>query len=352
MRLASLVFALFLITLHAAPVPAPILQSPADGASAVPVASTLSWTWRDSLLVNGAFEQGLTAGWQSGGASVWTLSRNSDIQSGTNIAEAFSPFQSPTPSAGTGSLIQQVTLPADAVTATLNWYESLQHVPIPRSTPWPRLEVSLWLDSQTKLETLHVSYGIETEWSRFKWVRRTNDLSAYVGQTVRLVVEASKASTLETINPWVDGFSLLVERTDLPWFEIYLGTAVPLGPVNLIGRTNALSLNVAGLPPNTLHYWQVASVRDGVTNRSPVRSFTTEQAVLSTIDIVSRTTNRVTVGFNTRINRFYAIEQSDNLETVTWNEVFPSTPGTGNPMMADLPINSVNRGFWRLRVDP
>jgi len=53
-----------------------------------------------------------------------------------------------------------------------------------------------------------------------------------------------------------------------------------------------------------------------------------------------------------RNNRFCAIEQSDNLENVTWNEVFPSTPGTGNPMMADLPINSVNRGFWRLRVDP
>ncbi|PYK60415.1 MAG: hypothetical protein DME21_11585 [Verrucomicrobia bacterium] len=70
MRLASVVFTLSLITLHAAPVPAPILQLPADGASAVPVATTLSWTWRDSLLVNGAFEQGLTAGWQSGGADL------------------------------------------------------------------------------------------------------------------------------------------------------------------------------------------------------------------------------------------------------------------------------------------
>ena len=69
-----------------------------------------------------------------------------------------------------------------------------------------------------------------------------------------------------------------------------------------------------------------------------------DESVVEAIQIIPHATRR--------INRFYAIEQSDNLETMTWNEVFPSTPGTGNPMMADLPIDGVNRGFWRLRVDP
>lgn len=108
-RLTPLILVFFSIALRAAPAPAPILQMPVDRAPAVATTTTLRWSWQDSLLVNGAFEQGLANGWQLGGPNpgVWTLWNNSDIESGTNIAEAFLDGLQTV----SGSLIQQVSLP-------------------------------------------------------------------------------------------------------------------------------------------------------------------------------------------------------------------------------------------------
>lgn len=167
---------------------------------------------------------------------------------------------------------------------------------------------------------------------------------------MQLVVQASTPSPPQAFNPWVDGFSLLVERTDLPVFKIYLGKKMPLGPTNLVGQISALNFNVTNLPPNTLHYWQIGSVRDGVTNLSKTFSFTTEQVVLPRLAVLSRAVDHVTAGFDTRIDRFYAIERTDGLETISWNEVLPPIRGTGSPMTVELPINGVGQAFWRLRV--
>ena len=343
-RLARLVFALTMPTLHAAP--PPLLQWPSNQATNVPLTTTLRWSWSDSLLLNGAFEQGLTNGWRLGGpnSNIWSLFPDSDIQSGTNVASAtLSGSRS-----NSGALIQPVTIPPDTIAATLTWYESLNYTPF-TGTPLPSLEVSLWSGSQTKLQSLHVSFGIEAEWMRYKWRQRTNDLTAYKNQTLQLVVQASNPQGKD-FNPWVDGFSLLIERTTLPKFNVYLGKALPLGAANLVAQLSALEIGVTNLTTNSLYYWQVGSVRDGVTNWSAAFRFTTSQPIPPAITVVSWTADNVTVRFDTQVDLFYTVEQTDNLESASWNEASASTRGSGNPTTVDLPINPSDRRFWRVRV--
>jgi len=330
--------------LHAAP--PPLLQWPSNQATNVPLTTTLRWSWSDSLLLNGAFEQGLTNGWRLGGpnSNIWSLVPNSDILSGTNVASAWmNGLQS-----NSCALIQPVTIPADTTTATLTWYESLNFIPF-TPAPFSSLEISLWSESQSKLQSLHVSFGFEAEWMRYKWRQRTNDLTPYKNQTVQLVVQASTPRGKD-FDPWVDGFSLLIERTTLPKFNVYLGKSLPLGPTNLVAQVNALEFGVTNLTANTPHYWQVGSVRDGVTNLSAAFNFTIKQLISPAIAVVGQSADNVTIRFDTQAELFYAIEQSDELESVLWNEVSPPTQGTGNPRTVDLPINRLNRVFWRLRV--
>jgi hypothetical protein len=344
-HLTPFIVGLAMPLLHAAPAPAPLLLSPPNHATNVALTTNLRWNWRDSLLLNGGFEQGLTNAWSLGGPNpnVWAVWPNSDIQSGTNVAEAFlNGFQE-----ASGSLIQPVALPPDTTKATLTWYEALHYN---NRFPLPSLEISIWSDSLTKLETLHVSHGIEGEWNYYKWRQRTNDLTAYAGQIVQLVVQASNPWEGPGFIPWVDGFSLLVERATLPAFDVHLGKSLPLGPTNLVARVNALDFDVTNLRANTLYYWQVGSVRDGVTNLSAAFSFTTEQLISPSLAVVSRSADIVTVGFDTRAELFYVIEGTDNLESVSWHEVFPSSQGTGNSTTVDLPISRLHSGYWRLRV--
>ena len=105
--------------------------------------------------------------------------------------------------------------------------------------------------------------------------------------------------------------------------------------------------HATAVPTATTLSW---SVRDGVTNRSPIRTFTTEQVVLPALTIVSRAVDNVTLSFDTRTDLFYSIEQTDNLPSIVWNEVVPSTQGTGNSMTFNLSVYTGSPTFWRLRV--
>jgi len=333
--------------LAAAPAPAPILLSPADAATNVGLDPSLTWGWRDELIVNGGFGTVLSAGWTVWGLSPRGMWKRVVEPPNDGLAEAdlsFSRLDATT-------LTQIVTLPADTTSALFGWLERLPPSgSVPPGMPSPGLRADV-TDGQTVLETLHESNGDEPEFQGGGWAARIADLTAYAGQTVYLRFRAWSSDRPAGFYARVDGVSLRVERTDLPTFDLYLGTSLPLGPANLIAQVNALSHDLNGLPANTRHCWQVGAVRDGVTNLSRVFSFTTEQ-IAPTLTVVSLASDRVTIRFDTRVDRSYTVQQADSLSSLGWTDGLPGAQGTGSPMTLELPLASSGQAFLRVRVDP
>lgn len=335
------------ISLAAAPAPAPTLLTPGDTATGVGLDVSLTWIWRDELIVNGSFGAALTNGWDVRSTTPYYWRRVVEPPN-AGLAEADLTFARQ----GATTLSQVVTMPPDTTTAAVGWleYVSPPTGPVRPGTPTPGLRVDI-TDDQTVLETLHESHGDEPEFQSGAWVARIADLTAYAGQTIHLSFRARGFETVSMFWTRVDGVSLRVERTDLPAFDLYLGTSLPLGPANLVGQVNALNYDLTGLPPNTRQYWQVGAVRDGVTNLSRVFSFTTEQTA-PTVTVLSSTATQLTIRFGTRADRTYTVEQTDHLSPPNWVSAFPGTPGTGSPMSVDLPLSPSSQGFYRVRVDP
>jgi hypothetical protein len=336
----------------ASPAPAPLLQSPASGAVNVDPDTTLSWHWVDELLANGSFESGMTPGWYVGGTDLdfWQLltSTTNAWGMGYRWAGTQSPYYFVPAS---GQLIQDVSIPTDAVSATLKWSERIFNVvPTP---PVGRLRVML-LQGGVLVAMLENAVGSESVFLSHNWVTRSTNLLAYAGQSIQLVVQAS-TSDPRAVSAWfadVDGFSFACEHgSDPPEFQVLLGKSSVLRATNVIGNTTALSLAAPSLDPLTTYYWCVGAVRDGVTNYSTTAHFKTGQRVSPAVTVGGLTSTSVSLTFQTRADRMYTIEQRDGLDGGSgWYDVVGVGQGTGAPMKVEVPLPTSGTAFWRLRV--
>ena len=338
----------------ASPAPAPLLQSPTPNAVNVDPDTTLSWRWVDDLMVNGSFETGLTPGWYTGGANpgIWQpfTSTTNAWGMGYRWAGATMPVQS---LPANGQLIQDLYIPADAVSATLQWSERIFDL-VP-SALLARLRVMLFQGGGW-VTTLEDAMGNEPVFLSRNWVTRSTNLLAYAGQSLQLVVQANSYDPRAATMWWadVDGFSFACENASAtPEFLVWLGKSSVLRETNQVGDTTALSLAAPPLDSLTTYYWRVGAVRDGVTNFSTTAHFKTGQRVLPAVTVAGVTDTSVHLSFPTRADRNYTIEQRDGLDgTGSWYDIVAAGQGTGAPMEVEVPLPSNNTAFWRLRVSP
>jgi hypothetical protein len=298
----------------ASPAPAPLLQSPVSGAVNVNPNTTLGWRWVDDLMVNGSFESGMTPGWYTGGANpdIWQIftSATNAYGMGYRVAGTQSPyFVTP----ANGQLAQDLSIPADAVSATLQWSERIfDFVP---TYPLARLRVML-VQGGGVVAMLEDALGTETAFLSHNWVTRSTNLLAYAGQSLQLVIQVNfydpRAATMWMAD--VDGFSFACEYTSAtPEFQVLLGKSSTLRTTNQIGDTTSLGLAAPPLDSLTTYYWRVGAVRDGVTNFSTTAHFKTGQRVLPTVTVAGVTDTGVRLSFLSRADRHYTIEQHGGL---------------------------------------
>jgi hypothetical protein len=197
--------------------------------------------------------------------------------------------------------------------------------------------------------------GHQPEYNTLQWVSHSVDLLALAGQSFQFSVQCRRYSPAYAVQCWaeVDAFSVKCVHPSTPEFQVYL-CKFGLGlSQNNIGSTTDLGFAVANLEPFTTYQWRVASVRDGITNLSAIASFKTGPSSAPKILPVQVTATGVTLQFESRADRYYAIEQSDTLAgMVSWYEIVPATPGTGATMALEAPLPASGEAYWRLRVSP
>ena len=305
-------------------------------------------------MVNGSFESGLTPGWYTGGANpdLWQIYTSNTNAYGMGYRWVANPspyYVSP----ANGQLIQDLYIPADAVSATLQWSERLMNrYPM---LPIARLRVMLFQGGGW-VATLEDVMGTEPQFYSYNWVARSTNLLAYAGQSLQLVVQANyyypQAATMWYAD--VDGFSFACENASAtPEFQVFLSKTSTFKATNQIGDTTALSVATPPLDSSTTYYWRVGAVRDGVTNFSATAHFKTGQRILPAVKVTGVADTGVRLSFPTRADRNYTIEQCDELHgTGGWYDILGAGQGTGAAMEVEVPLPQNGPAFWRLRVSP
>ncbi len=353
MRFWALQVVCFLIAriVFASPAPAPLLQTPAAGALNVDPDGVLSWRWVDDLISNGSFESGMSPGWYTGGTdpglwSIYTDTTNSDGM-GYRFATVEFPYQST--NHFMGQLIQDLYVPADAISATLQWKERIVNNLPPRLIA--RLRVLL-AQGGIAVALLEDANGNEPQFRQRTFVSRSTNLLAYAGQTLQLIFQADNYFPVPQFGWYadIDGVSLACEHLSTPEFQVLVGNTSTLRATNQIGSTTDLTISMPLLVTNHIYYWKVGAVRDGVTNFSSTFQFKTGPRMIS-LTYKGFSANGILLGFSSKTNRSYTIEQKDgSLSTTGWYDLLPIGPGTGDLMEAEVPLPFMDEVYWRLRV--
>ncbi len=257
--------------------------NPPDQSTNVTAAPVLTWaSGSPSHIENGGFETGLLDGWRTQGGQSGRWIRATDgfktvtgdrppPLGGTNMAAttrgaAGMPYVC--------HLWQEVGLPSGATGAVLSWGDLWRN-----QAPWFddettefRVEVR---SSSGAWRELLFSTGPGSR-PRSDWTRRSADLTAWLGQDVRVTF---------AVHDVFAGMTALVDEVRVEtWpregtqFRVYLSTnAIPLAS-DLVGTIGRAIWSSAVLAPGTTYFWQVAMLVDGSETRSPVWQFTTAPA--------------------------------------------------------------------------
>ena len=278
----------------ASPAPAPLLQLPAQGATNVDPDTTLRWRWVDDLISNGSFESGMSPSWYTNGApDMWQIFTSSTNAwgMGYRIAGTPTPYWS---YPAIGQLIQDIYIPADAVSATLQWSERIFSPPPPPY--WlGRLQVMIYIGGGWA-STLEYAYGSESVFLTHNWVTRTTNLMAYAGQAISLIVQAETLDS-RAITAWyvdLDGFSFACEY--------------------LSAHSRAFSTAVS--PPGAEAFWVVALDRYSAFPAWDVSrwgGFLREAVGGSSIRVVQPVTPIIIAASHVRVTGFLVVERAIEL---------------------------------------
>ncbi len=251
-----------------------------------------------------------------------------------------------------GQLMQSFYIPPDATSATLQWKERIWN--LHPEVRIGRFQVLLWQNGHAVARFEDAS-GSESRFLSHTWIDCSTNLLSHAGETLQLVVQADTFAAEATTNWYADveGFSLSCKHSATPEFQIYVGSKIPLQDTDCVGITTNLNFSSVVLVPSSQYYWSVASFRDQVANYSTTNQFTTGRRVLPEIAVQSMTENSVFLGFASRTNRFYSIEQLDTLSgDSVWMPASGSSAGTGGFMELEVLRPWTGTAYWRLKVSP
>lgn len=301
---------------------------------------------------NGSFETGFNPGWYTGGdyPDIWQIYTSTTNAFGMGFRLAHT--QMPRVTLSSGQLFQDLYVPSDAISATLQWKERIFKI-FPGLVG--RLRVMIF-QGGVAVRLLEDVMGDEPQIHGGNWVSRNTNLLAYAGQNVQLVIQAN-GYIPAAADLWfaeLDGFTFACEHFSAPPdFQVYVGKSATLRSTNLVTTTTELSFSALPLESLTTYFWRVGAVRDGVTNYSNTAQFKTRQRVLPQLVVTGRTPMGILLSFSSRTNRYYSIEQRDDFNAASnWTDVLSAGLGTGEAMEVELPYPSTDTAFWRLRESP
>jgi len=139
-------------------------------------------------------------GFESGAASPWTMSSgvlcsNSACSGETAHAGTWFAWLDGYGSTHTDTVSQQVAITAGKTTATLQYYLHIDTAETTTSTAYDKLTVGVYNTSGTLLKTLATYSNLNKNTG---YAVHTNDLSAYIGQTVVIKFTGAEDSSLQT----------------------------------------------------------------------------------------------------------------------------------------------------------
>ena len=256
----------------------PLVYGPSPRSGATNQTPKLELRWKPGfgdILINGDFELGSLAGWVTFGESGrgWVIDDGNVNPDGPGLPTP--PFEGSygavlaQQSPGRHGLFQDVSIPADAKSATLSWRHLIQNQGPEYFSPLQQYRVEVLDLSGEVIETAFTTQAGDP--LRIEWTEQSYNLTRYRGQTLR--IQFLEDDALGFINVWLDAVRLELGTTGTTEFEVYLTQGTEPTPADLIGVAKTNRFQLTGLSPLASYHWQIVSVRDGVRTPGPVWQF-------------------------------------------------------------------------------
>ena len=265
--------------------PVPSNPRPANLATNVPANTNLMWNNGPASInqsvLNGGFETGTFTNWfktNSTSLGDWAIDNSTYIPPGsgghvTPFAGSFCALSEQT-GGGIHTLYQDIAIPIGANSATLSWADCIRNFGTQYTTNTQYFHVEIRRTNNALLQLAFTTAPGSPLTNN--WTTRSIDLSAYVGQTVRIAFVES--DTLGYFNVGLDNVSLQVNAATNSagaiTNDVYFGTDPLPGPADYQGTTTNTSWTLPQLAPLTTYYWQIIAHRIGSTTGA-VWQFTT-----------------------------------------------------------------------------
>jgi uncharacterized repeat protein (TIGR01451 family) len=257
--------------------PVPYQPQPTHLSTGNAISTDLAWLGGVGEIVrNGGFETGDFTGWgiQTSGLGGFAINDGKfDPQSGDLPSPPFEGnFSVLTDQIGGGNnvLYQELFIPAEARGVTLAWTDKIRN----HSTQYDvnqffRVEIRDVADSVMDVAfTTAPGFPLTNNWTR-----RSFDLTAYRGQTIRIAfVEEDHQGYF---NVHLDNISVWLADNGVTTFDVYLGTNATLSSENFLGNTASNRWQLPDLALSTTYYWQIVSRRGASSTAGPVWQFGT-----------------------------------------------------------------------------
>jgi hypothetical protein len=256
----------------------PSSPQPADTATNVPADTNLAWSIGPAgeFIQNGGFETGTFTNWSKENSGGGDFVINDGTYQPPGPDEATPPFAgsycavSEETNIGMHVLYQDVALPPTASSAVLSWVDRIRNYASDFGSN-QSFDVEIRTTNDSVLQIAFTTNPGDTLLN--DWTNRTFDLSAYLGQTIRIAfVETDNPGYL---NVYLDNINVQVCSV-APGVsnDVYFGTSPTPGPAQFLGNTTNVSWPLPLLAPQTTYYWQIVARKTG-TNAGPIWQFTT-----------------------------------------------------------------------------
>lgn len=265
--------------------PAPLRPTPPHLSTQQPIEVDLAWhSGEGELLVNGGFETGTFEGWVREGPGLGGYEINNGTLDPASPDGPFPPFEGNYSAvlnqSGPGQrlLYQEVALPDSGAGWTLRWSHRVRNFADDFAfNQHFRVEVR-----GTNNQVLAVAFTTAPGEERLRdWETHSYDLSAFAGQTIRIVFAQQDA--LFFLNIHIDAVSVQAPVTGINIHDIYFGKTPTPG---YLASTTGTEWVLPDLELLTTYYWRIVSRRGAAQTEGPLWQFTTrgaEQLVWSAI---------------------------------------------------------------------